>query len=130
MFGVPLWARAAHVMLLRMIAVEQLAGHGEPHVSDGLADGWGFSVLGHDTFPSSRRVPTAGSAFWSRSMSAWFRDMLGPNWLKFVTTLQASPRKLRISFPKIYRRLRHIRAHRELRCERLHVSDGDFARAD
>src|SRR5262245_40733857 len=86
MLGAPLRAWAAHVMLLGVIAVEQVGGDGTPEVSDGLSDGWFFSVLGHDTFPISRRVPL-GSAFWSRRMSAWFRDMMRPNWLKFVATL-------------------------------------------
>src|SRR4029077_14268091 len=89
MLGAPLRAGAAHVMPLGAVVGEQLSGHGTPEVGDGLADAWGLVLSGHDTFPSSRRVPTAGSAFWSRRMSAWFSDMMRPNWLKFVTTSPA-----------------------------------------
>src|SRR3954451_14494797 len=120
-FGVPLRAGAAHVVPFGMVAVEELAGHGEPHFSDGLADGWFFSVLGHDTFPISRRVPS-GSAFWSRRMSVWFRDMMRPNWLKFVTTFASFAPHFGSSFPKFYRHRKHIHACGKLRCDRHHVS--------
>src|SRR5438309_6980023 len=63
--GAPFRAGAAHVVPLGAIVGQQLRAHGAPEVGDGLADAWGFVLLGHDTFPSSRRVPTAGSAFWS-----------------------------------------------------------------
>src|SRR3954447_16707051 len=128
-FGVPLWTGAAHVVPFGMVAVEELAGHSEPNFSDGPADGWVFSVLGHDTFPISRRVPS-GSAFWSRRMSAWFRDMMRPNWLKFVTTFPSFAAHFGSSFPKFYRHRRHIHACGKLRCDRRHVSDEDAARAD
>src|SRR2546430_580990 len=73
MLGAPPRAGAAHVVPLGAVVGEQLRGYGAPEVGDGLADCGGFLVLGHDTFPSSRRVPTAGSAFWSRRRAAWFR---------------------------------------------------------
>src|ERR1051325_48647 len=68
--GAPLRAGATHVVPLGLVAVEQLAGAGEPKVSDGLADARWVLPGYHDTFPSSRRVPTAGSAVWSRRKSA------------------------------------------------------------
>src|SRR5204863_5471035 len=89
MFGLPLRTGTAHVMPLGAIIGEQFSSHGTPEVGDGCADAWAFVLAGHDTFSSSRRVPTAGSAFWSRRMSAWFSDMMRPNWLKFVTTSPA-----------------------------------------
>src|SRR5947209_4558247 len=87
--GAPFRTGAAHVVPLGAVAGQQFRTHGAPEVGDGLADAWGFVLLGHDTFPSSRRVPTAGSAFWSRRISAWFSDTMRPNWLKFVTTSPA-----------------------------------------
>src|SRR2546429_9221796 len=73
MLGAPLRAGAAHVVPLGAVVGEQLRAYGAPEVGDGLADCGGFLVLGHDTFPSSRRVPTAGAALLSRRRSAWFR---------------------------------------------------------
>src|SRR4051794_24530340 len=97
----PFRAGAAHVMPLGAIAGQQLRAQGAPEVGDGLADAWGFVLLGHDTFPSSRRVPTAGSAFWSRRMSAWFSDTMRPNWLKFVSTSPAKSSGTAIKVSKV-----------------------------
>ena len=73
MLRAPLGAGATHIVLFGVVGTEQFGTHAAPQVSDGLADAWCFELAGHDTFPLSRRVPTAGSAFLSRSMSAWFR---------------------------------------------------------
>src|SRR3954467_12664741 len=62
--GAPFRAGAAHVVPLGAVVGQQLRAQGAPEVGDGLADAWGVVLLGHDTFPSSRRVPSAGSAFW------------------------------------------------------------------
>src|SRR2546423_14901485 len=69
MLGAPLRAGAAHVVPLGAVVGEQLRGYGAPEVGDGLADCGGFLVLGHDTFPSSRRVPTSGCSFLLRPWS-------------------------------------------------------------
>ena len=123
MLGAPLRAGAAHVVLLGAIAVEQVGGHGAPQVSDGLADARCFVLAGHDTFPSSRRVPTAGSAFWSRRMSAWFSGHDAAELVKIRYNFACVVFPICESlFPKFYRHRRHIRACGELRCDAGHVS--------
>src|ERR1044072_3844013 len=78
MLGAPLRAGAAHVVLFGMVGTEKLGTHAAPQVSDGLADARCSVLASHDTFPSSRRVPTAGSAFSSPRNAAWFRSLCGP----------------------------------------------------
>ena len=70
-----------------------------------------LALAGHDTFPSSRRVPTAGSAFWSRRMTAWFTRDDATEIVKICYDFACVVLRIRIqAFPKFYRCRRDIRA--------------------